>query len=211
MASFKAASAPKLPKIACVGQITDVAPTKASNSGKYNITNISIEPLGGGIKTTAMLLTRPDWLTPAFDPDIELEGNKSALFVYASNISGPSGSPISRLLGAAGSAERADALAAEIQAGATTTVDEDGNEVSIVPDNVLDNAFQKLVGTTVGYIMQQRREETDQVDENGKKKKILTNNYEFGEFFYPTDKALTKYRKLAEERPADWRVGFDGE
>jgi hypothetical protein len=59
--------------------------------------------------------------------------------------------------------------------------------------------------------MQQRREETDQVDENGKKKKILTNNYEFGEFFYPTDKALTKYRKLAEERPADWRVGFDGE
>ncbi len=209
MSGFKAASAPKLPKIACIGEISSVADTKASQSGAYNVTTIKIEPRGGGFGTTFSLLTRPEWLTPGFSPDVDLEGNNSALFVYRTNIAGPSGSAVGRIQGITGSEENASALAAELYSAATTVKDEDGNEHQVCPDAALDAAIRKFVGTTVGYVLQQRMEDTGEVDENGRKVKVRTNNYELGDLFFPSPKALDKYRKLASERPEDWRVGFD--
>ena len=209
MSLFKAPQAPKLPKIACIGTVTAIAETKASASGQYNVTNITIEPIGGGINARLSLLTRPEWLAPNYNPDVALDGQKGPKFVYSTNIAGPSGAPIGRLLGLAGSEEAADTLAQKIFAAVSTTKDEDGNDVSYVPDAKLDEVLQTLVGTTVGYVMTQKLEQTEEVDEAGKKIRVRTNNYEFGEFFYPTEKALAKYRKLATEKSEDWRVGFD--
>jgi len=209
MSGFKAASAQKLPKIACIGEIASVADTKASQSGAYNVTTIKIEPRGGGFGTTFSLLTRPEWLTPGFEPDVELAGDNSRLFVYRSNIAGPSGGAIGRIQGITGSPEAASALAASLFSAATTVKDDEGNEHTVCPDAALDAALKVYVGTTVGYVLQQKMEDTGEVDENGKKIKVRTNNYELGDLFFPTEKSLEKYRKLANDRPDDWRVGFD--
>jgi len=209
MALFKAASAPKLPRIACIGVVTDVADTKISQKGVYNVTNITIEPRGGGYPTKFALLTRPEWLTPGYDPDVELAGQPGPAFVYKTNIMAASDSGPSRLIGLAGNLEKANVLVDKIMAGTTSVEDADGNAVSIVPDEILDAALRTCIGTTVGFVLQQKLEDTGTVDENQKKVKIRTSNYEFGEFFFADDKALAKYRRLAKERPEDWRVGFD--
>ena len=52
-------------------------------------------------------------------------------------------------------------------------------------------------------------EDTGELDEKGKKLKIRTGNYELGQLFYPEEGALKKYRKLAADKPDEWRVGFD--
>lgn len=209
MAKFNAISAPQLPSIACVGTIANIADTKPSESGAYNVTNVKIEPRGGGYGTQFSLLSRPEWLVPGFAPDVELEGNKSANFVYQTNIQGPPGSGISRLVGIAGSEEAADKMVDEIFAAVTTENDEAGNAVSFVPDGKLDAAVRKYAGKLIGYTLVQKKEDTGEVDAAGKKVKIRTGNYELGKLFFPTEDSLKRYRKLAKDRPEDWRVGFD--
>ena len=210
MAKFNAVSAPKLPNIACVGTVASIADTKPSESGAYNVTNIKIEPRGGGYATQFALLTRPEWLIPAFSPDVELEGNTSAQFVYQTNIQGPPNSGVSRLVGIAGSEEAADKLVDDIFAAVVTETDKDGNAFSSVPDVQLTSAIRKHAdGKLVGYTLVQKKEDTGEVDEKGKKIKIRTGNYELGKLFFPTEDSLKRYRKLAKERAEDWRVGFD--
>lgn len=203
-------TAPALPKIACIGTIASVADSKVSQSGMYTVTNIKIEPRGGGLNTQFSLLTRGDWLVPGFNPDTELDGNEGAKFVYRANIQGYSGAGPTRLVGLTGSEEKADALVDEIFASVVTEKDDEGNEFSHVPDEKLNALIRKYsANATVGYVLVQKLEDTGAVDENNKKIKIRTPNYEFGEFFFPSQKALDKYRKLAKDRPEDWRVGFD--
>lgn len=211
MAKFGSISAPKLPKMACIGTVANVADTKASASGNYNVTNISIEPRGGGYKTQFALLTRPDWVIPGFNPDVALDGNEGAKFVYKTNIQNYSNAGPSRLLGIAGSEEAADRMVDDIFASVTTQKDpESGEEISLVPDDKLTAAIRKhSANATIGYILVQKMEDTGEVDEEGKKVKVRTPNYELGELFYPSEKALQKYRKLAKDRPEDWRVAFD--
>ncbi len=210
MSKFKSTSAPFLPRIACIGTIADVAESEPTRSGVYTGTNIKIEPRGGGLKTQFTLLTRGDWVTPGFDPDTELDGNEGAKFVYRTNIQGYNGAGPSRLLGLAGSPEKADQLVDEIFSAAVTEKDSEGNEFTHVPDVKLNAIIRKYTANTViGYVLVQKMEDTGAVDEAGKKIKIRTPYYELGELFYPTEKALTKYRKLAKDKPEDWRVGFD--
>lgn len=211
MAKFGSISAPKLPKMACIGTIANVADTKASASGSYNVTNIAIEPRGGGYKSQFALLTRPDWLIPGFAPDVELDGNDGAKFVYRTNIQNYNNAGPSRLLGLAGSEEKAEKLVDDIFSSVTTQKDaETGSEFQVVPDDKLTAIIRKYTaGTTVGYVLVQKMEDTGEVDEEGKKIKIRTPNYELGELFFPSEKALVKYRKLAKDRPEDWRCAFD--
>lgn len=211
MAKFGSISAPKLPKMACIGTIANVADTKASSSGSYNVTNISIEPRGGGYKSQFALLTRPEWMAPAFNPDIALDGNDGAKFVYRTNIQNYSNAGPSRLLGLAGSEEASEKLVDDIFSSVVTQKDpESGEEVSFIPDEKLTAVIRKYANAaTIGYVLVQKMEDTGEVDEDGKKIKLRTPNYELGELFFPTEKALTKYRKLAKDRPEDWRVAFD--
>ena len=210
MAQFRTPNAQKLPKLACIGTIADIQDTKVSKSGAYNVTNVIIEPRGGGYKSRFSLLTRPEWLTPNFNPDVELEGNSSATFVYSKNIAGPKGSGLAYIQGIAGSEEAASSLVENIFAAVKTEKDkETGAEVSYVADGDLDAILKRFIGGTVGYILAQKEEDTGELDENQKKIKIRTNNYELSDLFFPTEAALKKYRKLAAERPDDWRVGFD--
>ena len=211
MAKFGSISAPKLPKMACIGTVANVADTKASTSGNYNVTNISFEPRGGGIKANVALLTRPDWLVPGFNPDIAMDGNEGAKFVYKPNIQNYSNAGPSRLLGLAGSEEAAEKMVDDIFASVTTQKDpESGEEISLVPDDKLTAIIRKYANAaTVGYILQQKMEDTGELDEEGKKIKVRTPYYELAELFYPSEKALQKYRKLAKDRPEDWRVAFD--
>ena len=211
MAKFKSTTAPPLPKLACIGTIANVEDTKASQKGTYNVTNIKIEARGGGMGTQFSLLTRPDWLVPDFTPDVELDGNEGAKFVYRTNIQNYSNSGPARLVALPGSEEKADLMVDDIFSSVVTEKDaESGLDVSYVPDDKLTAIIRKYTtGVTVGYILQQKMEDTGELDEKGKKIKIRTPNYELGELFYPSDKALAKYRKLAKDRPEDWRVGFD--
>lgn len=209
MAKFTAVSAPKLPKIACIGTVANVADTKPSESGAYNVTNIGLEPRGGGFKTQFALLTRPEWLVPGFSPDVELEGNDSAKFVYRTNIMGPQGSGVSRLLGIAGSEDASEALVDDIFASVETTKDETGNTYSYVGEEKLTSVIRKHATRPVGYILTQKMEDTGEKDEEGRKVKIRTSNYELGQLFYPSESSLKRYRKLAAEKPDEWKVGFD--
>ncbi len=210
MAQFRTPNAPALPKIACIGTIAEIGDTKVSQSGAYNVTKIVVEPRGGGYKTTFSLLTRPEWLTPNFNPDVELEGNKSATFVYSKNIQGPKGAGLAIIQGLAGSEEGAGKLVDSIFSAVKVEKDKDtGVDVAFVPDSALDAILKQYVGTTIGYVLGQKAEDTGEVDEAGKKLKIRTNTYELSDLFFPTEAALKKYRKLATERPDDWRVGFD--
>lgn len=207
MAKFSAVSAPKLPKLACVGEVTEVSDTKVSQKGTYNVTNIKVEPRGGGFKTQFSLLTRPEWLAPGFKPDVELDGQSGPLFVYKTNIQGPPGGGVSRLIGLAGSEEKSESLVDDIFSAATDIPAEDGSYLG-VPSTALDSAIRKHAGV-VGYVLTQKMEDTGEVDEEGKKIRIRTQNYELDQLFFPTPEALKKYRRLAAERPEDWRVGFD--
>ena len=212
MAQFRTPNAQKLPRLACIGTIADIQDTKVSKSGAYNVTNIKIEPRGGGHGSQFSLLTRPEWLAPGFNPDVELEGNNSATFVYSKNICGPKGSGLASIIGIAGSEEAAGKMVEDIQSAVETEKDENGTTVSFVPDAKLDAILKRNIGNTVGYVLSQKQEdtgETEEVDGKIRKVKIRTNNYELSDLFFPTEAALKKYRKLAAERPDDWRVGFD--
>lgn len=210
MAQFRTPNAQKLPKLACIGTIADIQDTKVSKSGAYNVTNVIIEPRGGGFKSRFSLLTRPEWLTPNFNPDVELEGNKSATFVYSKNIAGPKGSGLSLIAGLTGSPDAASKLVEDIYSVVKTEKDkETGATISYVADSDLDAVVKRHIGTTVGYVLKQKEEETGEVDEEGNKIRIRTNNYELSDLFFADDAALKKYRKLAQERPDEWRVAFD--
>ncbi len=210
MAKFTAGSAPKLPNLACVGTIAAIADTKASAKGVYNVTNIAIEPNGGGYGAKFSFLSRPEWFTPGFTPDVEFEGNSGAMFVYTRNIQGPPGSGVSILMGLPGTEAKAEALVDDIFASVETIKDADGNSVALLPDAKLDSILRKHTGSIpVGYILKQKQEDTGEVDEKGKKVKIRTSNYELDRLFYADEASLKRYRKLAADRPEDWKVAFD--
>ena len=114
--AFKSVSAPEMPNIACIGEVTSIEDTKVSKKGVYNVTPISITPRGGGFPSKLYFLSRPEWLAPDFTPDVDLEGQKGAQFVYSRNIQNYKGKGPAVISGLAGSQERADKLIDEIQA-----------------------------------------------------------------------------------------------
>lgn len=204
MSAFASISAPELPRIACVGTIEEVADTKASQSGTYNVTKLTIKPHGGGYDTNVFLLTRPEWLAPGFEPDKELEGNSSAQFVYRTHIAPPPGRrEIGHIAGIAGTEEAANSLAEEIQSAATEQADEDGNTVLAVDPDVLTSLIRKYAKKPVGYVLRQKVEKL----ENGQR--VRTNQYELETFFYPTEDSLNYYRKRATSTPEKLKVAFD--
>lgn len=210
MGKFQAASAPKLPNIACVGTVAAIADTKVSSGGTYNVTGIAIEPRGGGYGAKFSFLSRPEWFSPTFNPDEEFEGNNSASFVYTRNIQGPPGSGVSILMGLPGSEDRAGKMVDEIFSSGETQKDEDGNVVAFLADAKLDALIRKYAeGSIVGYVLKQKMEDTGEVDEKNKKIRIRTANYELDRLFYADEASLKRYRKLATDRPEDWKVGFD--
>jgi len=78
-----------------------------------------------------------------------------------------------------------------------------------VPEDSLTQIIRKYAGV-VGYVLKQKEEDTGERDaETGRKITILTKFYEVDSLFYPDEKSLARFRKLAASKPDDWRVGFD--
>ncbi len=136
------------------------------------------------------------------------------LFVYRKNIAGRGS--VSNLLGIAGNQERYEDLANTLLTTEGIT-EEDGATIT----NVLKDKLVAAEGTDafkIGYVLQQQRTKTDEVNEEGKHEYILENRYDIRDFFEVTEESLKKYRKAAVKSatkaqesgtPVTFKVCFD--
>lgn len=221
---FNEASAGKKPTLVCTGYVSKVDETNPSKSGNYNVTPIHINGIGASLGTTIYLLTRPEWFEvdgdgrPAFKPnDLDkVEGGKAMLFVYRKNIAGRG--TVSNLQGLAGNQDRYEDLAdALLTSDGITDEDNGGDVITKVLTSKLVAAEGKEA-FIIGYVLQQQRTKTDEVNEEGKHEYLLENKYEVKDFFEVTPEALKKYRKAAEKSakkaqetstPITFKVCFD--
>lgn len=209
MGKFNHTTAPKLPRLVCIGVVSEIAPTKVSDSGNYNVTKVKIAGLEGSRDFTFSLLTRPEWLTNGYNPDEAMEGDNGATFVYSKNISPSIGRGIGILQGLPGSEENCDKMTDALFASAKE-MGEAPDLYQGVEDGDLDAVLQKFcVGKTVGYILKQKEEETGLIDANGKKQRVRTANYEMDQLFYPTKDAIERFKKTAEKKADDWKIAFE--
>lgn len=219
---FNEASAGKKPTLVCTGYVSKVDETHPAKSGNYNVTPIHINGIGASLNTTVYLLTRPEWFEvdgdgrPSFKPNdlAKVEGGNAMLFVYRKNIAGRG--TVSNLLGIAGNQERYEDLANTL-----LTTDGVNEDDGAVVTHVLTDKLVAKEGTEafkVGYVLQQQRTKTDEVNEEGKHEYLLENRYEIKDFFEITEEALKKYRKAAEKSakkaqetgvPVTFKTAFD--
>lgn len=209
MGKFNNTTAPKLPRLVCVGVVNEIEATHVSDSGNYNVTKVKLSGLQGSRDFTFTLLTRPEWLTNGYNPDKEMEGDNGATFVYSKNIAPPIGRGIGILEGLAGNEDNASKMIDQLFASAKT-LGEAPDVYQGVDDADLDAVLQKFaIGKTVGYVLKQKQEETGELDEKGKKIRINTANYEMDQLFSPTKEALERFKKTAAKKSDDWKIAFE--
>lgn len=209
MGQFNKATAPKLPRLVCIGTVSEIGETKVSDSGNYNVTKIKLSGLQGSRDFTFSLLTRPEWLDSAYSPDEALAGDNGATYVYSKNISPPIGRGIGHLEGLAGSEEEAGKLIDAIFS-ASVEMGDGSDKYRGVPDEALDAALQKFaIEKTVGYVLKQKEEETGLLDGDGKKQRVRTANYELDQLFFPTPEAIERFKKTAAKKSDDWKIAFE--
>ncbi len=191
----------ELPKLNCIGRIGSVGEAKVSANGVYVVQPITIEPTEAGKKGYVNLLYRPDWLRPGFDPR-SLEGDGTLGIVYKMHIGGArdknSGkiTQLSTIAGLAGSEENFNALAGKIfSAVASIPEVNDADEPNVVSEKT--EAFIRTVQETltefvnennpdIGYYSVQKRQDTGELDANGKKVKVpVAGQREVNGFFFP--------------------------
>jgi len=185
---FRAAEADALPKLACLGYVEKLGEGKITQKGVYHMQTIHIAPMESGKKGVVNFLYVPEWLDAGFNPATlkEEADGKALYFLYGKNIM--SRQSMSVLQGIAGSEENFNTLSYNL----ITTEDKSPEGIQAV----LQNFFNE-VGPTIGYVLQQRREKTGEVDENGKAIYELQPGYEVGSFFHPTDSEKARIAKQA--------------
>lgn len=210
--TFQAASAPALPRLVCVGSVTEVGEGHVSRSQKYVVQPIKIAPEGTGRGITYNLLYRPEWMRPGFDPknltadisedDAEAMAEaKSMESVYRRHIHVRNG--ISALRGMSGSDEAFATLSNRL-----LTLE----EVSIpAVQEVLHTFFtEDNEGVLFGYVLKQQQSKTDEIDpDTGRNVYVPENRYEVDHFFDFSEKALRSYQKRAEKSKSGLIVTYD--
>lgn len=203
--SFRGAAAADLPKLICVGRVSDVKDGFVSESGKYVVQPIMIDAFGGGRSIKINFLYRPEWLRPGFDPASILESMddadeaKKVHSVYRMHIEGPERS-VSTLRGIAGSEEGfgvlSDALLSlpEVTLEAVTTV---------IRDYVENNPVQ------IGYELKQKTAKTGETDEAGKAIYRKENGYDIDTYWEVTDKNIKAKQKVAGKADGRIKMCFD--
>jgi hypothetical protein len=209
------------PPMACLGTLTSVAEPKVSKAGKYINIACEVTPDGGGRAQKLWLVFRPEYFSARFNP-ASIRDDSSQSFVYNANI----GFSVKN-----GKIEHAHPQAEDYYVGRyrvptllglfgenVDAADQLTNELATIedPDTVVDTlgaAIKELEGTTVGYFMRQKYEESkDEVNpDTGKPVRTPTPYYEFSSFFIPTEKNLRKIQNDAQKanakRAADGKRG----
>lgn len=201
---FAEAEAQRLPTLFCIGYVSQVGDAKVSESGKYILQNLVVSPLGPGRMAFVRIMYRPEWLKPGFDPKSfkTLKDGSGMEFVYRSNIAGHDS--VSNLKGLSGSDERFADLGARLQ-----------NLSDVNPDTVkkvLTDFFTVEEGEApfaIGYDLRQGKDDTGEVNDKGKKIKVLNNRYEVGSWWFVTDKTKAAKRKQANKSPENYKVAFE--
>src|SRR5690349_8695608 len=198
---FASPTVEKLPQIACVGTVSSVEEGKVSQKGTYVVQRVVVGGKGANKTSSVNLLYRPEWFTPGFNPDTikELDNADSVMFVYTRNIVPPPGDAnLSVLQGLAGSDERFAALSGKLLSLNAGTTEE---LISSIESTLRTFLVVEGKDTPIGYKLAQAKEDTGNVDEHGKKIKILKASYELDSFFYPTEKKLKSLRSYAQRKP----------
>lgn len=220
---FAAADADIIPTLVCTGYVFKVGEGHLAKSENYNVNPIEIQPFGGGRPITQQFLSRPDWFAldgegkPSFRPKSlrTADGGKAMLYVYQKMMNGKG--TMSALEGLAGTEERLCKLEDALIAAEGL----DGEESASVLEGVFQNVLIAKDGedpVEIGYILKQRRQKTDDVDENGKRIYVRDKGYDLDGFWQVNDKNKKKYRKIAEQsaerqkakgEPVSFKVCFD--
>lgn len=200
---FQEASVEKLPRLACVGTVTEVGEGKLSEAGVYIVQPITIRGTGAGRGVRLNLLYRPEWLDVTFNPnklEEEYEGGKSLLSVYRRNIATKGG--ISALKGLAGSEEAFNTLAAALLTA-------EDKSIQGVQQVLRDFFLSTNEDVEIGYILKQRQQKVTN-PETGETEYELTNGYEVGEWFFNTEENRKRLvARAAKTRDGSFRIGFD--
>lgn len=198
------------PPVACLGTLTSVSEPKVGTKGTYINIAFEVTPEGGGRAQKGWLVFRPEYLSARFNPS-SIREDRSQSFVYNANI----GFSVKK----SGEVDHAHPQKEDYYVGryrVPTIVGLFGENVSEAdritseiaqiadPDEAVDAlgaAIKALEGTTVGFFLRQKYEESkDEVNpETGRPVKTPTPYYEFSSFFIPTDKNLKKIQRDAEK------------
>ena len=190
-------SAPK-PTLVCVGTVGEVEEGYLSpKSEKYIVQPISIDALEGGRNTKVFLLYRPEWFVKGFKPktleDVDGRG-KGLHWVYANHIRNDD--KMSFLRGLTGSNEAFKILMNDL---VSLPLDEE-TQLPLISDitGIFQEFFSSNIDSTgqpvkIGYVLEQQRAKTGEVDDNGKDIYRLENRYQVKSFFDPTTKNLKSW------------------
>ena len=210
--SFKEASSKPMPRLACVGRVTEVPEAFVSKKGVYVVQRVVIEGYGPSKNTKPMILYRTDWFTDGFDPEslLELEEGSKLLAVYRNNIS--ERGKISTLKGLCGcDTEKFDELAGRIFGLGLTVEDDIESVMSRVTEVLSTFLVDEKGGDQLGYILGQQTSKTDEVNaETGKAIYVAEPYYEVKEFFDPQDeKKIASLVKSANKSDGKFKITFD--
>lgn len=191
--SFISSGADAMPTLFCIGEISEVQPTRTSKSGAYLVTEFKISRLASANRDATVYLTwHPDFLRPGYAP--MQEGDKGKRMVYDNNIVRdpkpfhPQSTQfkqqqigLANLQGLCGSEERFKEIANELQ---------QAYSASSTPDELVakvDEIFAGLAGVTTGYCLKQQWSPVEGVlNEKGYPVKVRGKYYETAGLFYPT-------------------------
>lgn len=206
-------SAPKPTKI-CVGTVGEVEDGYLSpRSGNYIVQPISIDALDAGQNTKLFLLYRPEWFVKGFKSktleDIAGYG-KGPHWVYGTHVR--SDDKMSYLRGLVGSNEAFTVLVnllVNLPVG-----------INNVPDiDAITGVFKAFfAGNTdstggpvkVGYVLEQQRTKTDEVNDEGKPVYRLENRYQVKSFFDATTKNLKSWENRAAKSEGRFLMTYSG-
>lgn len=208
MSVFISSGADAKPTLFCIGSIEEVEPTKSSSTGDYYVTKFKIAPAGSANQGAQIWMTwHPEFLRPGYNT--MKEESRGMKFLYDSHIirehkgfnvqSSEYGKTqnvgLASLQGLCGSEERFGEIATELQQAFTESTEENLLEK-------VDEIFQSLVGTSVGYVLKQQWVKTDAVNDKGYAVKVRGKYYETAGLFYPTEGELEKITKAVERAKA---------
>jgi len=201
MSRIIAAQADIKPRLYCVGTITDVKEAKPTESQTYINQSFGITGEGASPNFNVMLLYRPEWLKPGFNPKTDLPDSKTQ-FVFGRNISKHGN--VSILQGLTGQEEAAAELEDLLL---SLPPDSDGDPTVEDISKVLNKFFEKT--RTIGYVLKQKTSVTGDLDDKGKPVRVLENGYEIDNLFFPTADKLKALKKSAEKSDGKSRAMYE--
>lgn len=208
------------PPMACIGQLTSVGDAKVGKSGNYINIECEVTPEGNGRAQKLWFNFRPEYFSATFKPST-IRDDRSQNFVYGANV---------------GFAVKKGEVVCEhpqkdtfyigrylvpvlpgLYGENVAAADEITNQIATLDGDsaveALNADLKDRVGTTVGYFLRQKYEESkDEINPNtGKPVRNPTPYYEFAGFFTPTEKVMRKIQndaqKANEKRRKDGKPG----